>query len=295
MQTVHVPVLLKESVDALKPESGDVFLDATMGGGGHAEALLRSADVSVIAFDADPEALNRARHKLAHFVDKVSFVHSNFRNLAHHLQEGGIQKLSGALFDLGLSSDELSQSGRGFSFLGEEPLHMGFDPKQSLEAKDLLAHLSVQELTNILRTYGEEPHAYKIADGIVEARKIAPITSTKQLREVIEKSVPKAYTKRKVHPATKTFQALRIAVNDEYDALKEGLDGAWGLLQKGGRLAVISFHSGEDRIVKRFMKEKELTEEAELIFKKPLTPSKEELAINPRARSAKLRACIKII
>lgn len=293
--TIHISVLLKETIDALSPKDGDVFLDATLGGGGHTEALLRAADVRVIAFDADPQAIERSEVKLAEFKDRVTYVRSNFRHLDKELKALGVEQVSGALFDLGLSSDELEQSGRGFSFQKDEPLHMGFDPKQSLTALDLIAHLNIEQLTNIIKVYGDEHNAYRIAKGIVAKRELAPITTTLQLRETIEASVPRAYAKGRVHPATRTFQALRIAVNDEYDALKEGLGSGWNVLKKDGTLAVISFHSGEDRIVKIFMKEKEMEEAAERIFKKPLTASEDELKANPRARSAKLRVARKLI
>jgi 16S rRNA (cytosine1402-N4)-methyltransferase len=295
MTTVHSAVLLHETIDALDPTDGGVFLDATLGGAGHTEALLKaSSSVSVIAFDADPAAIARARERLASFEDRVTYVNRNFRHAEEELSSRGVV-LTGALFDLGLSSDELEGSGRGFSFRQDEPLHMGFDPKQSLTATDLLAHVSAEGLAQILRVYGEERYAKRIAEAIVEARTETPITTTAQLRELIEKNVPFFYRKGRIHPATRTFQALRIAVNDEYDALREGLHGAWKHLKEGGRLAVISFHSGEDRIVKQFMKELEKDGFAQSIFKKPLTASAQELAENPRSRSAKLRACIKHI
>lgn len=294
MSTVHVPVLLKEMVEALNPKKGDVIVDATLGGGGHTEALL-SAQATIIAFDADPSALERAKERLQPFGEKVTLVRSNFRHVLAEVRARGVETIDAAVFDLGLSSDELERSGRGFSFKGDEPLHMGFDPEQSLTAADLLAHLSREELTNIIKVYGDEHNAYRIAGGIVKAREEAPITTTARLRDVIEASVPKAYARGKVHPATRTFQALRIAVNDEYDAIREGLAGAWELLKKDGILAVISFHSGEDRIVKTFMKEKQKEGAAELLFKKPRTAGEEELLENPRARSAKLRVAKKLI
>lgn len=293
MSTVHIPVLLKETIEALSPKVGDVFVDATLGGGGHTEALLGHEGVSVIAFDADEKALERSKERLKKYGSRVSFVHSNFRHIAREVEALGFKEITGALFDLGLSSDELEQSGRGFSFKGDEPLHMGFDPKQSLTAEDLLAHLSREALATIIKVYGEERFSWKIAGAIVEARELKAIQTTAQLREIIESAVPKSYARGRVHPATKTFQALRIAVNDEYDAEKEGLAGAWKLLKAGGRLAVISFHSGEDRIAKVFMREKEDAKEGERAFKKPVKAGPEELHINTRARSAKLRVLIK--
>lgn len=293
MSTVHIPVLLKETIEALSPKVGDVFVDATLGGGGHTEALLSFKGVSVISFDADEKAIERSKERLKKFGDRVTFVHSNFRHMKPELEMLGVKEIAGALFDLGLSSDELEQSGRGFSFKGDEPLHMGFDPKQSLTAEDLLAHLSQEALATIIKVYGEERFSWKIAGAVVEARKIAPIKTTAQLRAIIESAVPKSYARTRVHPATKTFQALRIAVNDEYDAAKDGFEGAWKLLRKGGKLAVISFHSGEDRIAKVFMKGKEDAGEGERLFKKPVKAGTEELSANPRARSAKLRVSIK--
>lgn len=295
MLTVHIPVLLHETIEALNPKKGDVFVDATLGGGGHTESLLSFEGVQVIAFDADHSAITRAKVRLKKYGKRVTFIQSNFRHLEREVRGLGIEEISGALFDLGLSSDELEQSGRGFSFKGDEPLHMGFDPNQTLTAADLIAHLSREALATILKVYGEERFSWRIAGGIVEARAIAPITTTAQLREVVETSVPKSYARGRVHPATKTFQALRIAVNDEYDAIKEGLSGAWSLLKREGKLAVISFHSGEDRLAKVFMNEKEKLDEAEKLFKKPVVAGKEEVAVNSRSRSAKLRVTTKRI
>lgn len=293
--TVHVPVLLEETLQALSPKKGDVLVDATLGGGGHTEALLQAADVRVIALDADPEALGRASERLVQFGDRVTYLHSNFRHLKRALAEIGVEKVQGVLMDLGLSSDELEQSGRGFSFQRDEPLHMGFDPEQSLIASDLLAHLNEDALATILVTYGQERFAKRIAHAVIKARELQPITTTTQLITIIEDVVPHFYKAGRTHPATKTFQALRIAVNDEFDSLREGLTGAWEVLEKDGRLAVISFHSSEDRIVKFFMKEKVIAEEANLFTKKPITPSQEELTRNPRSRSSKLRALTKLI
>lgn len=294
MQTSHTTVLLHETVSALSPQPG-VYLDATLGGGGHSEALLEAnAGVQIVAFDADPAAIARVRERLSRFEDRITYVNRNFRHVGEELAKRSIT-LEGALFDLGLSTDELEQSGRGFSFLRDEPLLMGFDPRQSLTAKDLLAHVSEEGLADVIYNYGEERFARRIARGIVEAREVSPLTTTAELREVVEKSVPFFYRKGRLHPATRTFQALRIAVNDEYDALKEGLSGVWEHLAQSGRLAVISFHSGEDRIVKQFVKEKEQAGLAESMFKKPLTASTEEVRTNPRSRSAKLRVCTKLV
>jgi 16S rRNA (cytosine1402-N4)-methyltransferase len=293
--TVHEPVLLHETIAALSPQAGDVVLDLTLGGGGHGEALLKAADIRYIGIDADPEALARAGWRLAPFGERVTLAASNFRAVGSVLERLNVPRVHKALFDLGLSSDELELSQRGFSFKENEPLLMTFDPNQNLTARDLLEHLSVQELTDIFRNYGEEAHAYKIAQAIVAARASQPLETTHELVSVIKQAVPTAYAKGRIHPATKTFQALRIAVNDEFDALKEGLAVVWDHLAPGGRLAVISFHSLEDRIVKVFMKEKADAGAGKLLTKKPQAPTAQEVAENPRARSAKLRSIEKIV
>lgn len=287
--TVHKSVLLNETIRALDLHDGDIVLDATLGGAGHSEEMLRTADIQLIGLDADPEAVARGAERLTAYGHKATLAASNFRVVGSVLEKLGVKKIDKALFDLGLSSDELELSGRGFSLMRDEPLNMAFDPSQELTAADLLAYLNDEQLCAILRTYGEERYAMRIARAIVAAREEKPITTTGQLRDLIKATVPSLYAKGRIHPATKTFQALRIAVNDEFDALREGLAGAWEALAPQGRLAVISFHSSEDRIVKQFMKEKVTATEGTLLFKKPVAPSAEEVRDNPRARSAKLR------
>jgi len=293
--TVHEPVLLLEVIAALAPQDGDLILDLTLGGGGHAEALLSRADVRLIGVDADPEAIARAGWTLAKFKDKAVLCHSNFRDVGSVLEKLQIEHFDKALFDLGLSSDELELSARGFSFKEDEPLLMTFNPSQHLTALDLLQHLGVEQLTGILKNYGEEKYAYRIATAIVEARGGKQIETTHQLVEVIKNAVPQAYAKGRIHPATKTFQALRIAVNDELSALEDGLKVVWGMLNPKGRMAVISFHSLEDRIVKIFMKSRVEAGEGILQTKKPVIASEEEVSMNPRSRSAKLRVLEKTI
>ena len=293
-KTVHVPVLLKETVAALSPKAGGIYVDCTLGGGGHAEALLQEAMVRLVGIDADPQALLRTAPRLKKWEKHITLLASNFRHIKQVLKDAKIEHVDGILFDLGLSSDELEQSGRGFSFMRDEPLHMGFDPSQRLTAADLIEHLSAPELAGILRTYSEERYAMRIANAIVARRKTRPITTTFDLRDTILSAVPSVYAKGKINPATKTFQALRMAANDELDALREGLKGAWDALLPQGRLAVISFHSLEDRIVKNFMRDLVKEGKASLLTKKPIGPGNEEIAQNPRARSAKLRVAIKI-
>ena len=290
MNTVHEPVLLHETIATLAPKDGETVLDLTLGGGGHGEALLRAAEVRYIGIDADPEAITRAGWRLAPWGERAVLRTSNFRAVGSVLDEVGVEHVDKALFDLGFSSDELELSERGFSFKKNEPLLMTFNPSQTLTAKDLLLHLSAAELAGILRAYGEEKYAGRIAEALVEARASKPIETTHELVAVIKDAVPALYAKGRLHPATRTFQALRIAVNDELDALREGLEVVWKRLKPGGRIAVISFHSIEDRVVKIFMKERAGSGEGVLLMKKPLTPSDQEIAENPRARSAKLRA-----
>ena len=287
--TVHIPVLLKETIEILAVKDEDVVLDATVGGGGHSEELLKTANIKLIGLDADPAAIARVGWRLASYGERVQLAPSNFRVVGSVLEKLQVEHVDKALFDLGLSSDELEVSGRGFSLQKNEPLQMTFDPMQLLSARDLLTHLSREELTNILRNYGEEKYAWAIAGAVIEAREREPIETTTQLVEIIKGAVPKSYLKGKIHPATKTFQALRIAVNDELDSLKQGLAGVWEKLAPGGRLAVISFHSIEDRIVKVFMKEKVDQGEGSLLTRKPITASEAEVQANPRSRSAKLR------
>lgn len=291
--TVHKSVLLKETIDALDIRDGDVVLDATVGGGGHTSALLASASIRLIGLDADSEAIARVAPRIAKYKAKATLAQSNFRVVGSVLAKLGVESIDKALFDLGLSSDELELSGRGFSLKKDEPLSMAFDASQELTAKDLLAHLDEQQLCDIFRAYGEERYAMRIARKIVEYRAREPILTTTQLREVVSGAVPAAYARGRIHPATKVFQALRMAVNDELDALRDGLTATWDSLSEGGRIAVISFHSLEDRVVKHFMKEKVQAGEASLFTKKPMTPTEEEIQQNPRARSAKLRVLIK--
>lgn len=303
--SVHETVLLHETIDGLNLNEKSIVIDSTFGGGGHsAEICKRYPKIKIIAIDQDARAFEKAKGKFKGAKCDISFVNDNFRNLGKATTE----KVDGIIFDLGLSSDQLENSGRGFSFLKDEPLLMQMktekkSKKENPSPEELTAHEVVntweeKSLADIIYGYGEEQFARRIAKGIVEARGKSPgseIKTTFDLVKIIEASVPAFYKKGRIHPATKTFQALRIAVNDELGALKEGLEKGFEALKSGGRMSVISFHSLEDRIVKRFFKQKEREGEALLMNKKPITPTTEEIIKNKRARSAKLRIIEKII
>ena len=293
--TIHTSVLLHEVIETLSIEADDLVIDATLGGGGHArEIILRLENDGVyIGIDADQGALDRFAKVCPETKAQVLLVRENFRNIAKVLETTGYHSITKALFDLGLSSDQLDVSHRGFSFLREEPLQMTLAEESSpgsVTAYDVVNEWTENQLQMIIAGYGEESWAKRIAQRIVEKRAEAPIATTTQLAQLISEAIPKRFHKRGHHPATKTFQAIRIAVNDELSALSEGLEGAWQALVPQGRMVVISFHSLEDRIVKRFFHEQVATGMARLLMKKPLTPQAEELHDNPRSRSAKLRA-----
>lgn len=291
---MHIPVLLKEVIEYLNFEEKDkIFLDATLGAGGHScEICRRFPWVEVIGIDADEDAINIAENKLKEAGCQFRIEISNFRKLSEVIDKLNVKEVDKALFDLGMSSMQIDISGRGFSFQKDEPLLMTMSKKpeeSSLSAYEIVNSWSKEEIQKILKEYGEESFAGRIAEGIVKERKNKKIGTTGDLVKIIEDATPSFYHRKRIHPATKTFQALRIAVNDELNALVDGLSQAFRRLRKGGRIAVISFHGLEDRIVKNFFKGLALEEEATLIFKKPIVPTKEEININPRSRSAKLR------
>ncbi len=293
-KSVHQTVLLNETIEGLNLSKGKVALviDGTFGGGGHSlEILKRYSKVEIIALDQDKSVFTKAEDKFKNFKDRIIFLNKNFREL------GNEEKVDGIILDLGLSSDQLESSGRGFSFMKDEELLMTMKEnptEEDLTAKDIVNGWSEKNLADIIYGYGEERYSRGIAKAIVEKRKKQEIKTTLDLVKVIEEAVPSKYKNGKIHPATKTFQALRIAVNDELNALKEGLENGFKILKSGGRMSVISFHSLEDRIVKNFYKEKERNKEAILINKKVIKASSEELKINNRSRSAKLRIIEKI-
>jgi 16S rRNA (cytosine1402-N4)-methyltransferase len=242
----------------------------------------------VLGLDSDPEALERAGRRLARFGDNVRLRHGSFRDMRAHAEEAGVSQAASVLLDLGLSSYQLDASGRGFTFQNDEPLDMRFDPTGGRTATDLLADATEAELARILFEYGEERHARRIAKRIVERRQRSPLTMTAHLVEAVKAGVPRAAWSRRTHVATRTFQAIRMAVNEEPEALRRALDAAPPLLERGGRLGVISFHSGEDRAVKRAFRALEGAGFVELV-PSPVTASDPEVSDNPRARSAKLR------
>lgn len=313
---IHTTVLLKESIDGLAIKDGDVYVDGTLGSGGHAQYALETAQkngakIIVIGLDRDQGAINRSRARLG---DKpnISYVLANYKDIDITLGELGIAFADKIMLDLGLSSDQFETSGRGFSFRKNEPLLMTFKevgPGASsvtsasssseqesegladgaLTASKIVNEWAEDDIANLIFQYGEEHYAKRIAHEIVKRREEMPFVTTYDLVDAIMASTPTSYHHMKIHPATRTFQALRMAVNDELGSLTEGLERGFNRLSPGGRMAVISFHSIEDRIVKRFMQEKEKQEKANLITKKPIDPSSDELRDNPRSRSAKLR------
>lgn len=290
----HVSVMPREVLQFLDIKQSDVVLDATAGMGGHSEMLLDRGAARVVALDADPVAVEAARNRLARFGTRALVIESNFRDAAAALAGAGITEISKALFDLGWNSTQL-QGGRGFSFMSDEPLNMSYGkvPASGFTAAQIINTWSEKVLADVFFGYGEERYARRIAKKIVEARENTPIETTAQLVAVINDAVPAAYRRGRIHPATRSFQALRIAVNDELGSIEKGITGAWALLQSGGRIAVITFHSIEDRAVKRLFAAY-AKENGTLLVKKPVVPTGEEITSNPRARSAKLRVIEKI-
>ena len=307
MEFSHKPVLLEETINSLNIRPDGIYMDGTAGGGGHsAEILRRLGSGMLICVDQDPDAIAVLRERFAGNKN-VRIVQSNFSEVPSILSEAGADMLDGVLLDIGVSSHQLDSAGRGFSYHYDAPLDMRMS-QSGTSAADLVNTLSYQELVHILFAYGEEKFAKNIARAIERARQTAPVTTTLQLAEIVRSAYPPAKRHDK-HPARKTFQALRIAVNGELDRLSLGLDRAFGCLRSGGRISVITFHSLEDRLVKQRMASwctgctcpKDFpvcvcgkTPQAKLVFKKPCEASEEELSENPRSRSAKLRCCEKI-
>jgi len=296
---MHTSVLLSEVIDGLDLKEGDLVLDGTLGLGGHSRGVCDHIGKTgqIVGLDQDKKAIDQARENLKECPCQVRLEKENFRNLDKVLDNLNIEHIDKAVFDLGFSSMQMDQSGRGFSFLKDEPLLMTLSdsPKtDELTASEIVNNWREESIADIIYGYGEEQFSRRIAKSIVEARKKHLITTTTQLVEIIEKSVPDWYRHKKIHCATKTFQALRIAVNDELGALAEGLKKCFKYLSVGGRMAVISFHSLEDRTVKNFFRDKKKEGLLKLINKRPVTPTREETKVNPRARSSKLRIIEKI-
>jgi 16S rRNA (cytosine1402-N4)-methyltransferase len=301
----HRSVLVSEVLDSLAVSPGRCYLDGTLGGGGHSEALLE-AGAMVVGIDQDEDALNYARRRLARFGDRFHAVHASFGDVAQVMDSMGVRQLDGALLDLGVSSYQIDTAERGFSFQNDGPLDMRMNRSASVSARDLINTASAEQLERIFREYGEEPNARKIAQRLTRDRMVRPLASTFDLVRCIESVSPR---RGKTHPATKVFQALRIAVNRELEVIPRGLDALADHLREGGRLAVITFHSLEDRIVKQhFQRHSAPTIDRpewsgpranpECIFKKvtgkPVVPGEGEQRMNPRSRSAKLRAVEKL-
>ena len=293
--SVHRTVLLNETIDGLNLNDKSVVLDCTFGGGGHSlEICQRYPDIKIVALDQDQDVFsNKAKERFKDLGCDISFVNANFRDL----DKGDWHNLDGIIFDLGLSSDQLENSGRGFSFKKNEPLLMTMKENPSPEditAREVVNTWAEKSLADIIYGYGEEKQASRIAKEIVAFRKKREIKTTFDLVKIIEQAIPAKFRKGKIHFATKTFQAIRIAVNDELEALKEGLEKGFQSLKGKGRMTVISFHSLEDRIVKRFYQKQAKEKKALLVNKKPIIATEEEVKKNPRARSAKLRILEKI-
>lgn len=295
----HVPVLLSEVMENLSPKPGEVMIDTTVGAGGHFRSLIKAAksEGTFIGLDQDEESLEAVRAEFAN-LPNVFLINENFRNLDKVLESLKIEKVNKVLFDLGVSSMQIDSYGRGISFKKDEPLIMSMKKdigEGDLSAEEIVNGWREEDLADLIYKYGEERFSRKIAKGIVERRREKRIETTFELVDAIARSVPAFYRRGRIHFATRTFQALRIAVNDELGALEEGLAKAWQALGGKGKVAVISFHSLEDRIVKNFFRDKAKAGEASIITKKPISPSKEEIKNNPRARSAKLRVAEKTI
>lgn len=290
---MHTPVLLQEVVENLHVRSGETFLDCTVGNGGHSLAVAKAAQgpITLIGLDEDEDALARARKRLAEAGISALLMRQNFRHLDVALAEARASAPNAILFDLGVSTDELLASGRGFSFSKDEPLLMSFrkNPESGTTARQVVNEWSEENLATILHGFGGERYAKRIARAIAAARVRAPIETSKELASMVASVVPRVG---RTHPATRTFQAIRMAVNDELPALEEGLHKALAALAPGGRCAAISFHSGEDRIVKHMFKDAE-KRGAGTTNKKSTVPSRKEIFENPRSRSAKLRIFIK--
>lgn len=289
----HIPVLLEETIEALDIQPGGRYIDGTIGPGGHAAAILEhsSPGGQLLGIDADPRAIKMARSRLEAYGDSVLLVNQNFANLKSICTKHGFFPVHGILFDLGLSSVQLEKNNRGFSFQHDALLDMRLNPRQEITADTIVNSSPENQLAKLIKAYGEERHSQQIARHIVRQR---PITTSLQLAQTIEQAV--GGRRGRIHPATRTFQALRIAVNQELENLKSALEQAVDLLGFGGRLVVVSYHSLEDRIAKQFMHQQASGEEAplRLINKKVITPSLAEVKYNPRSRSAKLRAAERI-
>lgn len=307
----HIPVLLNEALEYLNPRSGGIYIDGTLGLGGHTKEILKRSgpDGRVIGIDRDPEALKIAKERLREFEKRVEFIHGSFSEMGRIAGNLGIREVDGILLDLGVSSLQIDTGERGFSFLKNAPLDMRMDTTRGITAADIVNNYPLEGLQKLLWEFGEEGYSKRIAREIVKAREEARIETTGELARIVERAIPRKDWPEKIHPATKTFQALRIAVNDELVSMEHGLNEGIGLLKAGGRFCVISFHSLEDRIVKNTFRNWEVpcicppslpvcrcgkVKAARVLTKKGIKATEEEVAANPRARSARLRVAEKI-
>lgn len=305
----HIPVLLNEVIEALSPKDNGIYVDGTFGAGGYTRKILDTANCRVIAIDRDETVFDLAKSWSSLYGERLSLVHGSFSDVAGHIQSLGLQKIDGLVIDIGVSSMQIDQAERGFSFRFDGPLDMRMNRSEGQTAADLVNTLGEKELADIIYLYGEERHSRRIAAEIIRTRAVQSFSTTKELADAIRRVVPMSY-KDKIDPATRTFQALRIAVNDELGELERVLQAAEQILNLNGRLVVVTFHSLEDRIVKNFLNERAkpastpsrympITPDTEvptfrLISKKPITASDDELSFNGRSRSAKLRVAEKI-
>lgn len=311
MEFHHVSVLLDECIDNLNIKPDGVYVDCTMGGAGHSKEIVKrlSKDGLFIGFDQDINAINTAKKRLSEYSDRVKFVHSNFQNLKNELEKIGVYKVDGVLADLGVSSHQLDEADRGFSYMQDAPLDMRMDIRCSFSAYDVVNTYSEAELSKIIKDYGEDNWAKRIAKFIVEGRKEKNIETTGELVEIIKKAIPKKARIDGPHPAKRTFQAIRIEVNNELGVITEMIDDAASIMNEGGRICIITFHSLEDRIVKNAFRDLatdcicpphipicQCDKEAlvKVITRKPILPTDKEIEENPRSRSAKLRVAERI-
>jgi 16S rRNA (cytosine1402-N4)-methyltransferase len=282
--------MVEEALRLLDPKKGETVVDATLGMGGHTEAILTRSEARVIAFDADKDAVAAGQERLKRFSKRLALLNANFRDIEEVLRREGVESVDKTLFDLGWNREQLA-SGRGFSFLRDEPLLMSYGkkPASGFTAAEILNTWEEKVIADVLYGYGEEAFSRRIAKAIVERRRIKPFETTIELVETIRDAVPARYRHSRLHPATKSFQALRVAVNDELGVIKDGIAGAWRLLKPGGRIVVITFHSIEDRLVKQTFAVL-AKNGGRLLVKKPLAAERSEIIRNPSARSAKMRA-----
>ena len=307
----HLPVMLKEAVEYLNCQQGGIYIDGTLGSGGHSLEILKcsSPNGRLIGIDWDEDAITVAKNRLNHFQDRVTIICDNFKNLGNIVRNLKVHEVDGILLDLGVSSIQLENEDRGFSFRLEGPIDMRMDKSSILKAFDLVNFLSISQLEQMLWNYGEERFGKRIAISIADYRKHKPISTTVQLADIVSAAIPSRFRPKRIHPATKAFQAIRIAVNDEFRNLETAIQVGVDLLRKGGRFCIISFHSLEDRIVKQSFRSLERRcicppgmpecncqkeSKIKVLTKKPVLPSEDEIRENPRSRSAKLRVAERV-